>query len=342
MTTIIYDFPSAERCVRVNVLLRAVVAACLLGLAGLLAAQSAERWPTKPIRLVVPFAPGGSSEIIARSLAARVSTSLGQQVYVENKPGAAGNVAMEDVKRAPPDGHTLILGHVGTLAVNPALFGAALPYEPAKDFVPVSMVATVPNVIAVNPDVPARTLADFVNLVKAQPGKLNYGTAGNGSAGHLAMEYFKMQAKLDIVHIPYKGTGPMLTDLLGGRTQATFNGVPPIAGQLKSGKLRPLAVGSARRIATLPDVPTIAESGYPGFETSQWYGILAPAGTPPAIVERLQREIAAATRDAAAMQRVTEDGGVLVGNTSSEFAAFIANEQKKWGAVVKAANVKPD
>ena len=325
-----------------NALLRTVVAACLLGFAGLVAAQSPERWPTKPIRLVVPFAPGGSSEIIARSLAARLSTSLGQQVYVENKPGAAGNVAMEDVKRAAPDGYTLILGHVGTLAVNPALFGAALPYDAAKDFLPVSMVATVPNVIAVNPEVPARTLAEFVNLAKAQPGKLNYGTAGNGSAGHLAMEYFKMEAKLDIVHIPYKGTGPMLTDLLGGRTQATFNGVPPIAGQIKSGKLRALAVGSARRIATLPDVPTIAESGYPGFETSQWYGILVPAGTPPALVERLQREIAAAARDAVAMQRVTEDGGVLVGNTPTEFAALIASEQKKWGAVIKAANVKPD
>ena len=325
-----------------DVLLRVVVAMCLLGPAGHAAAQSAERWPTKPIRLVVPFAPGGSSEIIARSLAARLSTSLGQQVFVENKPGAAGNVAMEDVKRAPHDGYTLILGHVGTLAVNPALFGTALPYDPMKDFLPVSMVATVPNVIAVNPEVPARTLAEFVNLAKAKPGKLNYGTAGNGSAGHLAMEYFKMEAKLDIVHIPYKGTGPMLTDLLGGRTEATFNGVPPIAGQIKSGKLRPLAVGSARRIATLPDVPTIAESGYPGFETSQWYGILVPAGTPSAIVERLQREIAAATRDAPAMQRVTEDGGVLIGNTPSEFAALIASEQKKWGAVIKAANVKPD
>ena len=205
-----------------------------------------------------------------------------------------------------------------------------------------SMVASVPNVIAVNPDVPARTLADFVKLVKAQPGKLNYGSAGNGSAGHLAMEYFKMQAKLDIVHVPYKGTGPMLTDLLGGLTQATFNGVPPIAGQIKAGKLRPLAVGSAHRVASMADVPTIAESGYPGFETSQWYGILAPAGTPRAIVERLQREIAAATKDAAAMQRVTEDGGILVGNTPSEFAAFIAAEQKKWGAVIRTAGVKPE
>jgi tripartite-type tricarboxylate transporter receptor subunit TctC len=325
-----------------DILTRLLLATVLFVVAATTGAQPAERWPTKPIRLVVPFAPGGSSEIIARSLAARLSTSLGQQVYVENKPGGAGNVAMEDVKRAPADGYTLILGHVGTLAVNPALFGAALPYDPVKDFAPVSMVASVPNVIAVNPDVPARTLADFVKLVKAQPGKLNYGSAGNGSAGHLAMEYFKMQAKLDIVHVPYKGTGPMLTDLLGGLTQATFNGVPPIAGQIKAGKLRPLAVGSAHRVASMADVPTIAESGYPGFETSQWYGILAPAGTPRAIVERLQREIAAATKDAAAMQRVTEDGGILVGNTPSEFAAFIAAEQKKWGAVIRTAGVKPE
>ena len=324
-----------------RIVLQAIVVACALAVSMTATAQ-ADKWPVKPIRLVVPFAPGGSSEIIARSLAARLSKALGQQVYVENKPGGAGNVAMEDVKRAPGDGYTLILGHVGTLAVNPALFGTALPYDPVKDFVPVSMVASVPNVIAVNPDVPARTLADFVKLAKAQPGKLNYGSAGNGSAGHLAMEYFKMQAKIDIVHVPYKGTGPMLTDLLGGLTQATFNGVPPIAGQIKAGKLRPLAVGTAHRIATMPDVPTIAESGYPGFETSQWYGILAPAGTPRGIVDHLQREIAAATKDAAAMQRVTEDGGILVGNTPAEFATFIANEQKKWGAVIRTAGVKPE
>ena len=325
-----------------RIVLRFLALACMLALNGSALAQAPERWPTKPIRLVVPFAPGGSSEIIARSLAARLSTSLGQQVYVENKPGGAGNVAMEDVKRAAPDGYTLILGHVGTLAVNPALFGAALPYDPVKDFTPVSMVASVPNVIAVNPEVPARTLPEFVKLAKAEPGKLNYGTAGNGSAGHLAMEYFKLQAKIDIVHVPYKGTGPMLTDLLGGLTQATFNGVPPIAGQIKAGKLRPLAVGTAHRIASMPDVPTIAESGYPGFETSQWYGILVPAGTPRAIVDRLQREIAVATKDAAAMQRVTEDGGILVGNTPAEFAAFIASEQKKWGAVIRTAGVKPE
>ncbi len=328
---------------RVAAQLRTLVAAVLLASAGAsLAASAGDPWPTKPIRLVVPFAPGGSSEIIARSLAARLSTALGQQVYVENKPGGAGNVAMEDVKRAAPDGHTLILGHVGTLAVNPALFGPALPYDPVKDFTPVALVATVPNVIAVNPELPARTLADFVKLAKSAPGKLNYGTAGNGSAGHLAMEYFKREAGIEIVHVPYRGTGPMLTDLLGGLLQATFNGVPPIAGQIKAGKLRALAVGSARRVPSMQDVPTIAESGYPGFETSQWYGILAPTGTPKSVVDRLQREIVASLQDRDAMQRITEDGGTLVGSTPQEFASLIARESVKWGAVIRSANVKSE
>jgi len=309
-----------------------------------LAAQAAlaQSWPAKPIRLVVPFAPGGSSEIIARSLAAQLSASLGQQVFVDNKPGGAGNVAMEEVKRAPADGYTMILGHVGVLAVNPALFGKSLPYDPVKDFIPVSLVATVPNVIAVNPDLPVTTLADLVRKAKAEPGKLNYGSAGNGSAGHLAMEYFKMQAKVDIVHVPYKGTGPMLTDLMGGQTQLTFNGVPPIIGQIKGGKLRPIAVGSSKRVPSLPDVPTIAESGYPGFETSQWYGILLPAGTPAPIVERLHREIVAALAKPETTKRIVEDGGVAVGNSPAEFAALIAREEKRWGEVVRNAGVKPD
>lgn len=300
----------------------------------------AQTWPSKPIRLVVPFAPGGSSEIIARSLAAAISGPLGQTVYVENKPGAAGNLAMEEVKRAPADGYTLILGHVGTLAVNPSLFGSALPYDPVKDFQPVSLVATVPNVIAVNPQLPIHTLKDLVDAAKKNPGKMNYGSAGNGSAGHLAMEYFKLQSGIDIVHVPYKGTGPMLADLLGGQTEMTFNGIPPIAGQIKGGKLRAVAVGSARRVPSLPDVPTIAESGYPGFETSQWYGILVPAGTPKPIVDRLQKEIASALTHAETTRKITEDGALVVGNTPTEFAAFIKSEEKRWGEVVRRAGVK--
>ena len=314
--------------------------------AALLAAQAgvahSQAWPTKPIRLIVPFAPGGSSEIIARSLAAALSPALGQQVYVDNKPGAAGNLAMEEVKRAPADGYTLILGHVGVLAVNPALFGKSLPYDPVKDFAPVSLVATVPNVIAVNPSLPVTTLDELVKKAKAEPGRLNYGSAGNGSAGHLAMEYFKAQAKIDVVHVPYKGTGPMLTDLMGGQTQLTFNGVPPIIGQIKGGKLRAIAVGSAKRVPSLPDVPTIAESGYPGFETSQWYGILVAAATPAPIVERLHREIVAALAKPETTKRIVDDGGVAVGNTPAEFAALIAREEKRWGEVVRNAGVKPE
>lgn len=316
--------------------------AAALGAAFAAAPAAAQAWPAKPIRLVVPFAPGGSSEIIARSLANALAQSLGQPVYVENKPGAAGNVAMEEVKRAPADGHTLILGHVGVLAVNPTLFGKSLPYDPVRDFAPVSLVASVPNVIAVNPSLPVHTLAELVRKAKAEPGALNYGSAGNGSAGHLAMEYFKSQAKIDIVHVPYKGTGPMVSDLIGGQTQLTFNGVPPIAGQIKGGKLRAIAVGSARRVSSLPDVPTIAESGYPGFETSQWYGILVAAGTPAPIIERLHREIVAALAKPETTRRIVEDGGVAIGNSPAEFAALIAREEKRWGEVVRNAGVKPE
>jgi len=325
---------------RLSMLLGKLCFATALALA--VAPAHAQSWPSKPIRLVVPFAPGGSSEIIARSLAAPLSAAFGHQVYVENKPGAAGNLAMEEVKRAAPDGHTLILGHVGTLAVNPSLFGSSLPYDPVKDFLPVSLVATVPNVIAGNPQVPIKTLADLVAAAKASPGKLNYGSAGNGSAGHLAMEYFKMQAKIDIVHVPYKGTGPMLTDLLGGQIEMTFNGIPPIAGQIKGGKLRPIAVGSAKRVPSMADVPTIAESGYPGFETSQWYGILVPAGTPKAVVDRLHKEIAAALANPDNTRKVVDDGALVVGNTPAEFATFIAREEKRWGEVVRAAGIKPN
>ena len=318
-----------------------LLAACLGAMLMIgISPANGQAWPSKPIRLVVPFAPGGSSEIIARSLAPALSGPLGQTVYVENKPGAAGNLAMEEVKRAPGDGHTLILGHVGTLAVNPALFGSTLPYDPVKDFQPVTLVAMVPNVIAVNPQLPIRTLAELVAAAKKNPGKMNYGSAGNGSAGHLAMEYFKLQSGIDIVHVPYKGTGPMLADLMGGQTEMTFNGVPPIAGQIKGGKLRAIAVGSAKRVPSLPEVPTIAESGYPGFETSQWYGILVPASTPKPIVDRLQREIASALTHPETTKKITDDGALVVGNTPAEFAAFIASEERRWGDVVRKAGIK--
>lgn len=302
---------------------------------------AAQQYPTKPIRLVVPFAPGGSSEIISRVVAQKLSESLGQQVVVENRPGGAGNIAMEQVARSDPDGYTLILGHIGTLAVNPAMF-PKLPYDPNRDFAPISLMAAVPNVIVVNPAVPAKTLQEFIALAKKRPGAINYGSAGTGSSGHLAMEYFKQIANVDLVHVPYKGTGPMLADLLGGQTETTFTGVPPLLPHIKQGKLRALAVGSAKRTDALPDVPTVAESGFAGFETSQWYGLLAPARTPKPIVDKLSSEVARALRQPDVVQRLAADSATPVGSTPEEFAAYIRKEQERWGRVVKTANIKAE
>lgn len=299
-------------------------------------------YPERSIRLVVPFATGGTSEIIARSVASSLSTNLGQSVYVDNKPGGAGNIAMEEVKRAKPDGYTLMLGHVGTLAVNPALFGKKLPYDPNADFAPVTLIAKVPNVIAVSEKSPNKKLADLVADAKKNPGKINYGSAGNGSAGHLAMEYFSAEAGIDLVHVPYKGSGPMLTDLIGGQIQATFNGLPSLVGQIKGNALRPLAVGSADRSKVLPDVPTISESGYKGFETSQWYGIIVPAGTPQPIIDKLQKDIAKGLKSKEDSKRMLEDGAVLVGDTPAQFGAFIKAEQARWAKVVEKAKITVD
>lgn len=314
-----------------------------LALMALMSSQlSFAAYPERSIRLVVPFATGGTSEIIARSVASSLSISLGQPVYVDNKPGGAGNIAMEEVKRASPDGYTLILGHVGTLAVNPALFGKKLPYDPNKDFAPVTLVAKVPNVIAVSEKSKNKTLAEFVADAKKNPGKINYGSAGNGSAGHLAMEYFSAEAGIDLVHVPYKGSGPMLTDLIGGQIQATFNGLPSLIGQIKGGTLRPLAVGSADRSKVLPNVPTLSESGYKGFETSQWYGIIAPAGTPQSIIDRLQKDIAKGLKSKEDSKKMLEDGAVLVGDTPAQFGAFIKSEQARWAKVVEKAKIAID
>ncbi|HYA46440.1 MAG TPA: tripartite tricarboxylate transporter substrate binding protein, partial [Burkholderiales bacterium] len=258
-------------------------------LAGLLATAAFgahAQYPTKPIRLVVPFAPGGSSSIIARAFSAEMSKGLGQQFVVENKPGGGGNIAMEDVAHAEPDGYTLIIGHIGTFAVNPFMF-AKLPFDTNRDFRAVSLFAKVPQIFVVPSSVPAKDLREFIALAKKEPGKLNYGSAGNGSAGHLAVEYLKLVSGMDIQHVPYKGTGPNLIDLIAGRTQFTAAGTPPLMPHVQSGKLRVVAVGATKRLPILPEVKTVAEQGYPGFETSQWYGLNAPARVPDAIANRL-------------------------------------------------------
>ena len=302
-------------------------------------AQSA--WPTKPVRFVVPFAPGGTSEIVARSVAAELTKQLGQSVYVENKPGGAGVTAMSEVAKAAPDGHTMILGHVGTLAVNPYMLKNQ-PYDVNRDFIPVTLLAKVPNVFVIHPDVPAKNFREFVDYVKKHPGELNYGSAGNGSAGHLAMEYLKLVTGMYITHIPYRGTGPQLTDLLAGRTQASSAGLPALGAHIRAGKLRAIAVGTQQRISLLPDVPTVAEMGFKDFETSQWYGILVPAGTPPEVVKKIQEESYKALKSSAVTERFATDNAVGGGGSSADFAAFIKREQKIWSDIVKRAGIKAD
>ena len=303
--------------------------------------QAQTAWPGKSVRFLVPFAPGGTSEIVARSVAAELTKQTGQSVYVENKPGGAGTVAMVEAAKAAPDGHTLILGHVGTLAVNPFMLSNQ-PYDVNKDFVPVTLLAKVPNVFVIHPDVPARDFREFVAYAKRNPGKLDYGSAGNASAGHLAMEYLKLVAGISLTHIPYRGTGPQLTDLLSGRTHASSAGLPALSAHIKAGKLRAIAVGTQQRIAALPEVPTVAEMGFKDFETSQWYGILAPAGTPPEVVKRIQEESLKALKSSAVTERFANDSAVGGGGPSSEFASFIAREQRIWSDIVRRAHIKAD
>ena len=303
-------------------------------------AQAQAAWPTKPIRLLVPFAPGGSSEIVARSAATEISKSLGQNVFVENKPGASGNIAMQECA-ASTDGHTMILGHIGTLAVNPYIFDK-LPFDTNRDFRPISLLAKVPSLYVVNADVPAKDLKEFIALAKSRPGQLNYGSAGNGSAGHLAFEYLKMAANIFVLHVPYRGTGPQLTDLLAGRLEAASVGAPAILGHIKSGKLRCIATGTKERLSQLPDVPTVAESGYPGFEMTQWYGLNAPTSMPQVAIDKIAEASAKAMRNPVATERLRGDTAQPVGDTPAQYAAFIKTEQERWKLVVARAKIKPD
>jgi tripartite-type tricarboxylate transporter receptor subunit TctC len=302
---------------------------------------AAQTYPNKPIRLVVPFAPGGSSTIVARSVAIEMEKGLGQSIVIENKGGGGGNLAMNEVAHADPDGYTLIIGHVGSLAMTPFIT-PNLGHDVNKDFAAVSLLAKVPNIFVVHADVPAKNLREFVALAKSKPGQYYYGSAGNGSAGHLAMEYLKLVSGMDLQHVPYKGTGPNLIDLVAGRTHATSAGTPPLMPHVKSGRLRVIAAGTPRRLASLPDVATVAEQGYAGFETSQWYGLNAPAKTSPAIIKRLADEAAKAVKSPAVIERFSADDAEAIGSTPQEYADFIAKEQARWREVIQKANVKAD
>jgi tripartite-type tricarboxylate transporter receptor subunit TctC len=298
-------------------------------------------WPSRPVRFVVPFVPGGTSDIVARTTANELSKQLGNPVVIDNKAGGGGVPAMQEVARAPGDGHTWILGHVGSLAVNPIIFPNA-GYDVNRDFAPVTMLARVPSLFVIHPDVPARNLTEFVAYAKRNPGKLNYASAGNASAGHLAMEYLKLTTGIFMTHIPYRGTGPALTDLLAGRTQAFSAGTPALLQYIKSGRLRAIATGTPQRLASLPDLPTVAESGYPGFESVQWYGVLVPGTTPPDLIRRIQEACRAALRTPAIAERFASEDAAIGGEPPAEFAAFIAQQQKLWKDVVLRAKIKPD
>ncbi len=313
-----------------------VAALCCTG-----AATAQVPYPNKPIRMVVPFTPGGSTDILARAIGLELSKAWGQPVVIDNVPGAGGSIGADKVAKAPADGYTLLMGHIGTLAVNPSLC-PNVSYDPVKNFAPVAWVARVPNVLVVHPSVKAVSLKELVTLVKAKPGQFNYGSGGNGSAANLATEYFKMQTGTAILHIPYRGTVPAVTDLMGGQIQILFTGAPAVLGQVKAGQLRALGVSSPKRLDILPEVPTVAESGYKDFEADQWYGVVAPTGTPRDIVAKLNAQINRALTSAELKTRLNNEGAIAMPTTPEAFGQHIVREIARWKPVIQSGRVKAD
>src|ERR671914_25933 len=300
---------------------------------------SAQAYPTKPIQFIVPFPPGGGNDTVARAIAQQVGPALGQSIVVDNRPGAGGIIGADAAARSAPDGYTIFLGGVATHAVNPHLH-PKLSYDPIKDFAPITLVASAPSVLVVHPSVPARTIAEFAAYARANPGKLNYASNGNGSSSHIAAVLYETNAGVKLTHVPYKGVGPALTDLMSGRIELMFNSIVAILPHIQSGKLRALAVTSKRRSTLLPDVPTLAEAGLPEYEAGSWYGILAPAGTPSAIIERLHKEIVKALKDPEVQKRLSGEGADVIGSTPQEFAAHIKAELARMGQAIKASGLK--
>jgi tripartite-type tricarboxylate transporter receptor subunit TctC len=328
---------------------RALLASATLGMLGAaLPAAAQSGWPNKPVRMVVPFAPGGTTDILARAMAVELTKAFGQPFVVDNRAGAGGNIGSDIVAKAAPDGYTILMGTVGTHAINKWLYDK-MSFDPVKDFQPISLVAGVPNVMVVNTDkakaLGLNNVQDFIKYAKANPGKLNMASSGNGTSIHMAGELFKAMTGAYMVHFPYKGSGPALMDMVGGSMDVMFDNLPSAMQQIKAGKLKALAVTSGKRSAALPDVPTVEEAGGPalkGFEASSWFGLLAPAGTPMDIVNHIQQEVAKAIKSPAVNQQLLAQGAIPSGNTPAEFAKLIDAELKKWGPVVKISGAKVD
>ncbi|MGH8617935.1 MAG: tripartite tricarboxylate transporter substrate binding protein [Burkholderiales bacterium] len=321
--------------------MRITVLVCLLFSAGSLCAQSqSTSWPTKPIRMIVAVPPGGPADTLSRLITPRMSEALGQNVVIDNRPGANGNIAYETTARAAPDGYTIVAVAAG-VAINPSLY-RDVKFDPVKDFAPITLGISVPNILVVHPSVPAASVKELVAVAKARAGKFAFASAGNGTSGHLALELFKLQSGADMVHVPYKGGGPALTEVIGGQVQALFSIALTAIPQVKAGRVRALAITSAQRSAVAPELPTVAESGYPGFEVIGWFGWLAPAQTPKEIVARLNREMVAVLKQADTRERLLAQGSEPVGNTQQQFGDFIRAERDKWAKVIKQAGIRID
>ncbi len=299
----------------------------------------AQSYPSRTIRLVVPSSPGGGTDITGRILAQKLSEQLGQQVVVDNRAGAGTVIGNDIVAKSAPDGYTLLMG-ISTLAINPSMY-SKLPYDALSDFAPISQVVSAPNILTVHPSVPAKTVKEFIALAKAKPGSIVFGSAGMGTSPHLSGELFKTMAKIDILHVPYKGSGQSVISLLAGEISASFPSVPTAIPYIKTGRLRGLGVTTSARTRALPDVPSIAEAGLPGYEATQWFGVLAPAGTPRPIVDHLYQEVSRALHAPDVRERLIADGAEPIGSTPEEFAVYIKSETEKWARVIKASGIKP-
>ena len=315
----------------------AALIAIFLAASGLAAAQS---YPSKPLRMIIPFPPGGATDIGGRYVAQKLGEALGQQAIADNRPGANGTIGLELAAKAPPDGHTLVLGQTGNLAISVGI--TKVNYDPARDFAPISLVMASPHALAVHPSLPARSLKDVVAIARAKPGQLNYASTGSGSAGHLGMELLKKATRMDVTHVPYKGAAPGLTDLVAGHVVLMFTSALSTAHFQKNGKVRVLAVGSLKRSPSMPEVPTIAESGHPGFEVISWWGVLTTAATPKDIVARLHGEIVKLMASPDARERIGALGADIMTNTPEQFAAYIRSEQVKWAQAIKESGARVD